>query len=244
MGNYIINMNIIEAENISKTYGKIKALKNFSLDVEKGSCFALVGPNGAGKTTFVKSLLNLVNVKKGKLKINGINTNDEKSRQGVYFLPEKFTFFSYYTVSATLEFYGKMTGLSNDSINSQIPYALKKLSIEDLAERKLDTLSKGQLQRVGIANIFMGDYDLFIFDEPFSGLDPIGIKDLKEIIRELKANKKSIFINSHILSEMEKICDRFGIINKGILVDSGELKDKLAGKTLEDYFYQKVSQNG
>lgn len=137
-----------------------------------------------------------------------------------------------------------MQGLTNDEIKSRIPFALKKLSIQELGDRKINTLSKGQLQRAGIANIFMGEHDLFIFDEPFSGLDPIGIRDLKEIIRELKESKKSIFINSHILSEMEKICDSFAIINKGVLVDSGNLDQKLAGKNLEDYFYQKVSENG
>lgn len=237
-------MNIIESDNLSKSYGKIEALKNISLAVEKGSCFALLGPNGAGKTTFVKSLLNLITPQKGTLKINEINSLDEKSRRGVYFLPEKFTFFSYYTVEGELDFYGRMQGQSEAEIKSKIPHALKKLSIEELAERKLNTLSKGQLQRVGIANLYMGDHDLYIFDEPFSGLDPIGIRDLKEIFRELRADKKSIFINSHILSEMEKICDSFGILDKGVLVDSGKLDQKLAGKSLEDYFYQKVSNNG
>ena len=237
-------MNIIETENLSKSYGNIPALKNISLSVKRGSCFALLGPNGAGKTTFVKSLLNLISPQEGSLKINNINSLDEKSRIGVYFLPEKFTFFSYYTVEGELDFYGRMQGLSDEEIKSQIPLALRKLSIEELAKRKLNTLSKGQLQRVGLANLYMGEHELYIFDEPFSGLDPIGIKDLKEILKELRGNNKSIFINSHILSEMEKICDSFGILNKGILVESGKLLEKLEGKTLEDYFYQKVSQNG
>ena len=237
-------MNIIETENLSKSYGNIPALKNISLSVKRGSCFALLGPNGAGKTTFVKSLLNLISPQEGSLKINNINSLDEKSRIGVYFLPEKFTFFSYYTVEGELDFYGRMQGLSDEEIKSQIPLALRKLSIEELAKRKLNTLSKGQLQRVGLANLYMGEHELYIFDEPFSGLDPIGIKDLKEILKELRGNNKSIFINSHILSEMEKICDSFGILNKGILVESGRLLEKLEGKTLEDYFYQKVSQNG
>ena len=143
-----------------------------------------------------------------------------------------------------MDFYGRMQGLTESEIKSKIPHALKKLSIEELAERKLNTLSKGQLQRVGISNLYMGNHELYIFDEPFSGLDPIGIRDLKEIFRELKDDKKSIFINSHILSEMEKICDSFGILNKGVLVDTGKLDQKLEGKSLEDYFYQKVSQNG
>ena len=237
-------MNIIETENLSKSYGTIPALKNISLTVKRGSCFALLGPNGAGKTTFVKSLLNLISPQEGSLKINNIDSLDEKSRIGVYFLPEKFTFFSYYTVEGELDFYGKMQGLSDEEIKSQIPLALRKLSIEELSKRKLNTLSKGQLQRVGLANLYMGEHELYIFDEPFSGLDPIGIKDLKEILKELREKNKSIFINSHILSEMEKICDSFGILNKGILVESGRLLEKLEGKTLEDYFYQKVSQNG
>ena len=237
-------MNIIETENLSKSYGTIPALKNISLTVKRGSCFALLGPNGAGKTTFVKSLLNLISPQEGSLKINNIDSLDEKSRIGVYFLPEKFTFFSYYTVEGELDFYGKMQGLSDEEIKSQIPLALRKLSIEELAKRKLNTLSKGQLQRVGLANLYMGEHELYIFDEPFSGLDPIGIKDLKEILKELREKNKSIFINSHILSEMEKICDSCGILNKGILVESGRLLEKLEGKTLEDYFYQKVSQNG
>ena len=230
---------IIEAKNINKSYGAHEALKNFSLTVPRGSSFALLGPNGAGKTTFVKALLDLTQITGGEIKINGISSLDEKSRAGIGYLPEKFNFFDYYTVEGVLIFFGKMKGIG-DSLPEQIESALIKTNINELRKRRVKTLSKGQMQRLGIASILMGDNDLLILDEPFSGLDPIGIKELKDILRGLNEGGKTLFINSHILSEVEQMCDEMAILDKGEMVVQGKIAELAGESSLEDFFYDKI----
>lgn len=230
---------IIEAKNINKNYGATVALKDFSLGVPRGTSFALLGPNGAGKTTFVKALLDLTQVESGEITINGISSLNEKSRAGIGYLPEKFTFFDYYTVEGVLIFYGKLKGIS-DGLSDQIEGAVSKTNIAELKNRKVKTLSKGQMQRLGIACLLMGNNDLLLLDEPFSGLDPIGIKDLKEILRGLQREGKTLFINSHILSEMEQVCDEMAILNKGELVVQGKITELAGNSTLEDFFYEQI----
>ena len=230
---------IIEAKNINKFYGAHEALKNFSLTVPKGSSFALLGPNGAGKTTFVKALLDLTQIKSGEININGISSLEDKSREGIGYLPEKFNFFDYYTVEGVLIFYGKMKGIEDD-LSQQITMALEKTGIVELKNRRVKTLSKGQMQRLGIASILIGKNDLLILDEPFSGLDPIGIKELKDVLRGLQAEGKTLFINSHILAEVEQMCDEMAIVNKGELVVQGKISELAGEKSLEDFFYEKI----
>ncbi|RLA64556.1 MAG: ABC transporter ATP-binding protein [Epsilonproteobacteria bacterium] len=230
---------IIEAKNINKYYGSTYALKDFSLGIPKGSSFALLGPNGAGKTTFLKALLDLTPVDSGEITINGISSLSEKSRKGIGYLPEKFTFFDYYTVEGVLIFYGKMKGI-NKGLAEQIEAVVLKTKITELQQRKVKTLSKGQMQRLGIACMLMGDNDLLLLDEPFTGLDPIGIKDLKEILRGLQVEGKTLLINSHILSEVEQICDQMAILNKGELVVEGKITELAGDASLEDFFYEKI----
>lgn len=238
-------MNAIEVRGVSKSYGNDFSLKAINLEVKKGSIFALLGPNGAGKTTLVKLILNLMHADQGEVFINNTPSSHAISRAGVAFIPEKFNFFPYYTVRGVLEFFGTMKGLSPIEMGQQIDNALKELNIEDLANRKLRTLSKGQVQRTGLASLLVGQNDVMILDEPFSGLDPIGMKDLKDIIKKLKAAGKTIFLNSHILSEMEQICDEVAIVNKGEILFSGTIQSILdKNTTLEDFFYQLVSVKG
>jgi ABC-2 type transport system ATP-binding protein len=233
-------MQIIKAENVSKNYGDLTALKNLSLKVEEGSAFALLGPNGAGKTTFVRSLLGLTRCN-GNIQLQGLDVFNKNARLGLAYLPEKFNFFSYYTVEAVLAFYGKMQGLDGNQLEESIAKALDSLNITELRKKKMDKLSKGQVQRTGLANLLMGDNKILILDEPFSGLDPIGIKDLKVLINKLKGEGKTIFINSHILSEMEQICDQVAILNKGDCLVQGSLSEVKGSKSLEDAFYDLVT---
>jgi ABC-2 type transport system ATP-binding protein len=238
-------MNAIEVQGVKKSYGPEFSLKDVNLSVESGKMFALLGPNGAGKTTLVKLMLSLMHADEGKIYINGNDSNLASSRKGVAFLPEKFSFFPYYTVRGVLEFFGKMKGLTGFDLNSQINSALNELNITDLEMRKLQSLSKGQVQRCGLASLLIGDNDVLILDEPFSGLDPIGMKDLKVILKKQRDSGKTIFINSHILSEMELICDDVAILNKGELLFSGSIKQiQDTGVTLEDFFYKLVSKEG
>jgi ABC-2 type transport system ATP-binding protein len=235
-------MDIIQIKDISKSYGPEFSLRDISLNVEKGKIFSLLGPNGAGKTTLVKLMLNLMHSDSGSIEINGLNVNDKNSRMGIAFIPEKFTFFPFYTARGVLEFFGKMKGIEGAELTSQVNSALEELQISELANRKLSKMSKGQMQRVGLASILIGNNDLIVLDEPFSGLDPIGIRDLKEIIKKLKAQGKTMFINSHILLEMEQICDEIAILNKGQLLFAGSVKSVLEKeKSLDDFFYRIVN---
>jgi ABC-2 type transport system ATP-binding protein len=235
-------MNAIEISGVKMSYGQEFSLHDVDLNVKKGKIFALLGPNGAGKTTLVKLILNLMHVDHGSINIHDISVDQASSRAGVAFLPEKFNFFSYYTIRGVLEFFGTMKGLSGDELKKQIDDALTDLSISDLQHRKLQTLSKGQVQRTGLASMLVGENNLLILDEPFSGLDPIGMRDLKDILKKQRALGKTIFLNSHILSEMELICDDVAILNKGEILFSGSVQSILdKGQTLEDFFYQLVS---
>lgn len=235
-------MYAIELHGVTKTYGPDFSLKSVNLEVKKGRIFALLGPNGAGKTTLVKLILSLMYADAGTLKINDQSSLLPSSRLGVAFLPEKFSFFPYYTVRGVLDFFGTMKGLKGEAKELQITNALAALNMTELQNRTLQTLSKGQVQRAGLASLLIGDNDLLILDEPFSGLDPIGMKDLKDILKKLREQGKTIFLNSHILSEMEQICDDIAILNKGEILFSGSLESILnQGKSLEDFFYKLVS---
>ncbi len=237
-------MNAISVANVRKTYGPDFSLHDVNLTVESGKIFALLGPNGAGKTTLVKLMLSLMSADDGTVEINGINSENPQSRQGVAFIPEKFSFFPFYTVRGVLEFFGNMKGLTGDNLKSQVQSAMEELGIADLAHRKLQSLSKGQVQRTGLASLLIGENKLLILDEPFSGLDPIGMRDLKDILKKQKAQGKTIFLNSHILSEMEILCDDVAILNRGELLFSGSVESIIkSGKNLEDFFYEQVSKN-
>jgi ABC-type multidrug transport system ATPase subunit len=230
-------MNVIEVSNLNKSYGSNFTLKDVNLTVENGKVFALLGLNGAGKTTLVKLFLNLLNPDSGEILITGLKSSDALSRNGVVFIPEKFSFFPYYTVKGVIEFFGQMKGFSGKELDQQVQDAMKELSILELQDRKLKTLSKGQLQRVGLCNLMIGDNSLIILDEPFSGLDPIGMRDLKELIKKQKELGKTIFINSHILSEMEQICDEVAIIHKGVIQVKKSISEVLKDySSLENFF--------
>ena len=231
---------LIQAKNLFHCYGKHKTLQNVSLEIEAGQCFALLGPNGAGKTTFVKLLLGLEFPTAGEVKLFGEFAGAPHSRQSVGYLPDRFSFYPYYTVKDTLAFYAAMVGLEGEQVRSSIVQALDKLKISNLSDRKLSKLSKGQLQRVGLASLLLGDKKIIILDEPFSGLDPIGIKDLKELLHEFKSQGRTLLINSHILAEVEPLCDYFGILNGGQLIVAGEKNSLLSGRSLESFFAENV----
>lgn len=235
-------MEIIKIEKLTKSYDADFSLEDINLTLLKGKIFALLGPNGAGKTTLVKLILNLMHADAGTVKINGLDASDKNSRKGIAFVPEKFNFFPFYTAKGVLEFFGKMKGIENDKLNEEVINALTKLQILELANKKLGKMSKGQMQRVGLASILLGKNDLIILDEPFSGLDPVGIRDLKEIIRNLKKDGKTLFINSHILLEMEHLADDVAILNKGKMLFTGTVTSILQKeKSLDDFFYKAIN---
>ena len=233
-------MDVLSVQALSKNYGRIQALKKVDLTIKKGTIFGLLGPNGAGKTTLVKAALSLVRVDEGHIVLNQLEHTQKYSRLGLAYLPEKFHFFPYYTVVGMMQFFGKMRNAPPDSLDHSIDQALTDLNVADLKERKLKTLSKGQLQRTALASLLIGQNEFFILDEPFTGLDPLGIKKLKSLIKNLHTEGKTIMINSHILSEMENLCTDIAILHKGSLIVSGETKRLIQHKTLENYFCEVV----
>lgn len=231
-------MEILSIKSLTKKYGQNFALNDVSVDFQKGQITALIGPNGAGKSTLVKSVLGLVVPTSGNIRLCEHDINTPKSRYGVSYLPEKFNFYPFYKVREALRFFSELKGqkVTDDEVRS----ALSRLSIEDLADRKVKSLSKGQLQRVGLASMILTKSEVFIFDEPFSGLDPIGIKDAKDLFTFLKNQGATVIINTHILSEMERLCDKVVLINKGQIVYSGNLEGEIAEIGLEQFFYNMV----
>lgn len=235
-------MNIIEATGVRKSYGRNPALRGLDLQVAEGSLFALLGPNGAGKTTFLKIVLGLVLADAGSIQVGGISSRSPTARSQLAYLPERFSFFPFESVEGVLKFFGRMRGLKGPTLTRRISETLARLQMEELRSRKLKTLSKGQLQRTGLASLFMGECGVFLLDEPFSGLDPIGAKELKDILRELRAQGKTVFINSHALGDMEKLCDAGAILNKGECLAQGPMAQLAGGKGLEESFYQLIKE--
>jgi len=230
-------MNAINIKSLKKFYGNRLVLDDVNLSVPRGVVFALLGPNGAGKTTLLKSILGITRFKEGAIEIFEKTSNSYESHKCLAYFPEKFNFFPYFTVDGVLKFYGKMYGVSHQDLGQQIDKALDKVEIMALKNRRISQISKGELQRVGIASILLAKAEFYIFDEPFYGLDPIGIKIIKDIFQELASCNKTVFINSHILGEVEKIASEIAIINKGKILFSGNVNTFINGRSLEDSFY-------
>ncbi len=233
---------IINAINVKKTYKLVEALKGVSIDIPQGKISALIGPNGAGKTTFIKIILGLVYPDSGDITVDGIPIKKVSIREHIAYLPEVFGYYPYSSIEYTLIYFGKMRGLTGKQLKDKLEENLKLLNISSLRSRKISTLSKGQIQRTAIASTLMGNNKILILDEPFYGLDPIAIKDMKDLFSNLVKEGKTIIINSHILTEMEQICDNVYIINEGYCIGSGEISQLIGNDSLENYFYKKVNK--
>lgn len=234
-------MNILEVKHARKSYSGVEALKDVSFNVPEGTLFGLLGPNGAGKTTLVKSAAGLLHLDGGDIVINGVSCRETEARKELAFLPEAFRFYPYYTVSAALNFFCDLSQVPRTGRAQIIERALDIARIKDLASRKVSTLSRGQTQRVGIAALFLAAPRLLILDEPFSGLDPISMKELKDALRTVRDEGRTVLINSHILSEIENLCDSVAILHEGNLLAEGEIGKLKKNSTLEEFFYSAVT---
>ena len=209
------------------TFSQSPGLRGFSLDVTEGESFGFLGHNGAGKTTTIKCILGLVRASSGAIKIFGIDSNKAESRREVGYLPEQPYFYDHLTVQEIVEMYSELVGVSGKTAS-----VLERLGLADKRSAPMRTLSKGLVQRVAMAQAIVGDPRLLILDEPFSGLDPIGRKEFVELIFDLKRSGTTIFMSSHILSDVEHLCDRASILVRGELKAVFDLKNppaELAG---------------
>jgi len=242
---------MIKFEGITKEFKegvasrRITALSELSLDIPEGQIFGFLGPNGAGKSTAIKVLLNLIFPDRGRAAIMNMDVADKDIRRFVGYLPENPYFYDYLTAEELLWFGGRSSGMEKDVIQRRSELLLDKVRLLEARKRPLRTYSKGMVQRAGLALALIHDPKVVILDEPMSGLDPIGRKMVADIIIELKAEGKTVFFSSHILSDIERFCDRFGIIAGGRLLHTAFVADVLnAGKILEDVFLHEVAVAG
>jgi ABC-2 type transport system ATP-binding protein len=213
----------IKTDKLTKTYprpggGILYAVNNVSLEVYSGEVFAYVGPNGAGKTTTIKLLLGLTSPTSGTAEVLGGDIFNREIRARIGFLPEDHNYFAYLTVETVLDFYARLFGMGGKDRRNAIERVLELAGLRDRRKTKVKYLSKGLQQRVGLAQALINDPDLLLLDEPASGLDPLGQADLRKLITNQKELGKTIFLNTHDLSDVERIADRVGIL------DNGELK--------------------
>jgi ABC-2 type transport system ATP-binding protein len=219
----------VELEGLRKVYGQIIAVDDISLVAYRGEAFGFLGPNGAGKSTVVKILTGLVTPTKGTVRVLGQQVNHVQVRRHVGYLPEFPSFHRWLKARDFLEFHGRLYGLKSTMLENRIGEVLAMVGLAGRENQKLGTFSKGMLQRIGLAQTILNKPDLIILDELVSGLDPVGQRDMRELLRELKAEGTSIFLNSHLLADVEAICDRVAIINQGRILKVGapaELFDK------------------
>jgi ABC-2 type transport system ATP-binding protein len=214
----------IETHELSKTYvegllrrKRQQALKGVSLRVERGEIFGLLGGNGAGKTTFIKTLLGIIRKTAGQASLLGFPAGDRRGRKLVGYLPENLRVPRHLTGYTALEYYGNLSNVRSSVIRQKRGPLLEKVGLAERAKDPVRTYSKGMLQRLGLAQAMLHDPELFILDEPTDGLDPLARSQVRGYLTELKRQGKTIFLNSHILQEVELICDRVAILDKGIL---------------------------
>lgn len=212
----------IDIQQLSKTFnGKnrqtIKALKELTLQIEQGEVFGFLGPNGAGKSTTIKCLMGLITPTTGSAIITGEPLGTEASRRNVGYLPENPAFYDYLSAEEYLQFVGRVFNMTEALQARRSEEALKLLDLWDARKRPMRSYSKGMVQRVGLAQVLIHDPAVYILDEPMSGLDPIGRALVKEIILDLKKRGKCVFFSTHITDDVEKVCDRVGILLQGEL---------------------------
>src|SRR6266550_820200 len=225
----------IETEGLSKTFRRrwsrqeFRAVQDVSLRVEQGTTFGLLGPNGAGKTTFVKMLLSCSHPTSGRAKVFGMDSRMPAARRPIGYLPENHRFPTYMTGRGMLDFYGALSGMDSGTLKIRIAELLTLVGLDQWGDVRLGKYSKGMLQRVGLAQALMHSPTLLILDEPSDGVDPVGRRQIRDILNGLEEKGVTIFLNSHLLAEVESFCRDVAIIHKGKLALQGKVKDLTAG---------------
>jgi ABC-2 type transport system ATP-binding protein len=232
---------MIELNAATKLYGSLAAVDNVSFSVKAGEYFALLGPNGAGKTTIVKMLLGFTKPTAGSLSVNGLSSTQAESRTAVGYLAENYHIPPYLSGWQYLQRCAELLDMSRSEAMAQCRRIVELIGMQGRERTKVSTYSKGMIQRFGLGAALIGNPKLLILDEPTAGLDPIGIREIRQLLESLKDQGMTIFLNSHLLSEVEKICDNAAIINQGRLL----VKDAISAlvkdnDTLEDVFVRLV----
>ena len=231
---------MIEISNFKKSYGNEIVVDDISLSVNKGSIFGFLGQNGAGKTTTMKMAVGITNPDSGNVTIDGGRPTDESVREKIGFMPESAYFYDRLTGIEFLSFCGEL--FKKKMTEKHYEEILKKVGIYEARNKPIRVYSKGMKQRLGFAQAIVNDPEYIFLDEPLDGLDPLGRREIKEIIKTLNKEGRTIFFNSHILYDTEELCDEIGIIHKGKLLYAGNTKVFCDGKPLEEQFIIKITE--
>ena len=201
------------------------AVRSLTLEVRRGEVFGFLGPNGAGKTTSMRILLGLAAPSDGRALVLGQPAGDVAARRKIGFLPEHFRFYDWLTAAELLRFHGRLFAMSPANLHSRVPALLDLVGLTEHRDKRLRDFSKGMLQRIGLAQALLNDPDLIFLDEPTSGLDPVGRRLVRDIIKAQRDRGATVFLNSHLLSEVEITCDRVAFIKHGEVLESRELRN-------------------
>jgi ABC-2 type transport system ATP-binding protein len=225
---------VLRTTALAKTYRKpftgrrVEALRGVSIEVRRGEIFGFLGPNGAGKTTAIKMLMGLIAATSGTMEILGAKAPSPDVMARVGFLPENPYVYPYLSAREFVTMCGRLSGLSGQALHDRVVQVIERVGVGYAIDRAVRALSKGMLQRVGLAAALVHDPELLVLDEPMSGLDPVGRKEVRDLIVEERGRGRTVFFSSHILTDVEMLCDHVCILRKGEVVVSGALRDLLA----------------
>jgi len=237
----------IAIRNLTKVYPipfkreRVTAVDHLSLSVEPGQVYGLLGPNGSGKSTTMKVLLGLVPATSGSAQIFGRDSTLVESHEEVGYLPENPYFYKFLTGEETLHFYGKLCGLRGAALRDRTRELLKLVGLENAADRRLGGYSKGMLQRIGLAQALVQEPRLLVLDEPTAGVDPAGSREIRDLILEFKSRGITVLLCSHLLGQVQEICDRVGILHQGKLVREGELESLISIENQTQLIFENAS---
>lgn len=224
-------MNAVEIENLHKSFpghwgkGGVYAVKGVSLTIPQGGVYGLIGPNGSGKSTIMKALVGLLSPDAGQCRVFGKPATAASNRREIGFLPENPYFYKFLTGGETVRFYGRLCGLRGVELRTRVEEMLELAGLQDAAKRRLGGYSKGMLQRIGLAQALVQRPRLLVLDEPTAGVDPIGSRMIRDIILQLKEQGMTVFLCSHLLEQVQEICDRVGILYQGLMIAEGSMAE-------------------
>ena len=220
----------------------VVAVRDLNLRVEPGQVYGLLGPNGSGKSTTLKIILGLVSPTRGKTEIFGQDSGSVASREAVGFLPESPYFPKYLTGTEMLRFYGKLCGMRGATLTRRIDELLELVGLTNACDRRLGGYSKGMLQRIGLAQALVHDPKLVVLDEPTAAVDPAGSREIRDVILELKRRGTTVLLSSHLLGQVQEVCDRVGILAHGVLVREGSMEELLAVENQDEVVLENASE--
>ena len=224
-------MNAVEIQNVHKSFsgtwgkGGVYAVKGVSITIPQGSVYGLIGPNGSGKSTVMKMLVGLLAPHEGSCRVFGRPATASSNRREIGFLPENPYFYKFLTGEETIRFYGRLCGLGGRALTGRAQELLELVGLQDAAHRRLSGYSKGMLQRIGLAQALVQEPRLLVLDEPTAGVDPIGSRVIRDIILDLKERGLTVFLCSHLLEQVQEVCDRVGILYQGCLIAEGSIEE-------------------